>query len=100
MFSVLGVFFFSDIEGANIMGKSYINEKSNFANVGNAMILLFRSNTGEDWNYIMYSLMKVQSGPNCYNNGTCGNVFAFIYSILFIIIFEFVFTNLFVLVVL
>jgi hypothetical protein len=57
MFSVLGVFFFSDIIGANINGKSYIDDKTNFSNVGKAMLTLFRSNTGEDWNYIMYSLM-------------------------------------------
>jgi hypothetical protein len=58
MFSVLGVFFFNDIIGSDIMGRSYLDDKMNFSNVGNAMMILFRSATGEDWNYIMYSVMQ------------------------------------------
>mmetsp|Transcript_29328 Transcript_29328/g.28494 ORF Transcript_29328/g.28494 Transcript_29328/m.28494 type:complete len:157 (-) Transcript_29328:1054-1524(-) len=100
MFGVMGVFFFNDIIASNIMGVSYIDDKMNFANVFNAMIILFRSATGEDWNYIMYSLMQHQEGDNCYSGTTCGSNLAFLFYISFIILYQNVFTNLFVLVVL
>ena len=48
MFAILGVFFFRDITQGMI-----INTYMNFGNFGNAMLILFRMSTGEDWNYIM-----------------------------------------------
>ena len=38
----------------------FLTEKNNFADVGNAMLYLFRSSTGEDWNKIMYELSKTE----------------------------------------
>ena len=39
-----------------VMPLEHINEKNNFQTFGNAMILLMRCTTGEDWNLIMYEL--------------------------------------------
>ena len=51
IYAALGLNLFSQV-----MFQDQLNEKNNFQNFGNAMILLMRCATGEDWNLIMYEL--------------------------------------------
>ena len=51
IYAALGLNLFSQV-----MHQDQLNEKNNFRNFGNAMILLMRCATGEDWNVIMYEL--------------------------------------------
>ena len=66
MFAVLGVFLFSDVTQGAIIGQ-YVN----FSNFGNAMLLLFRSSTGESW----WSIMSDTITPGLCKDGTtnCGS---------------------------
>mmetsp|Transcript_24520 Transcript_24520/g.21693 ORF Transcript_24520/g.21693 Transcript_24520/m.21693 type:complete len:87 (-) Transcript_24520:213-473(-) len=66
IYSVLGVFLYSGIVRGDILG-----DFANFSNFGNAMILLFRCSTGEDWHIIMYDTMRVE--PDCVEGETCGS---------------------------
>jgi hypothetical protein len=53
IYSVLGVYMFGDInEGAFIDDDFY-----NFRNFANALITLYKIQTGEDWNYIMEDII-------------------------------------------
>ena len=83
IYSILGVFLFKDIKSGNIIDPVYMN----FNNFSNAMILLLRVSTGEDWNRIMYDCMKESK-------------VAPFYFISFILICTYVMLNLFVLVIL
>ena len=91
MFSILGVFFFRDITRGEI-----IDETMNFNNFGQAMIMLFRVSTGEDWNRIMFDTMRTE---DCIPNETCGTPYAPIFFILFILICTYIMLNLFILVI-
>jgi len=56
IYAALGLNLFSQV-----MMQSQINEKNNFQSFSNAMILLMRCATGEDWNLIMYELANQDS---------------------------------------
>ena len=61
MFSVLGVFFFSDLtehDKLNVIDPTY----KNFRNFAQAYLLLFAISTGEDWNVLMYDCMDTPPG--------------------------------------
>ena len=62
IYAALGLNLFSQV-----MFQEEINEKNNFRNFGNAMILLMRCATGEDWNLIMYELANTEGygGVEC-----------------------------------
>ncbi|CAD8186158.1 unnamed protein product [Paramecium octaurelia] len=83
IFSVLGVFLFSDIRSGKI-----ISDTNNFSDFHHSFILLFLSQTGLDWNRIMYDTM---------NNGSNFNA---LFWVVFILIQNFVMLNLFILIVL
>eukprot|EP00347_Sterkiella_histriomuscorum_P003601 403363663 len=94
MFSVLGVFFFKEIKTGVI-----INEYMNFKNFGNAILILFRMSTGEDWNFIMFDCAREPS-DGCIEGVNCGNkIISYIYFISFIMICTNIMLNLFVLVI-
>lgn len=52
IFAVLGVFIFKDTPPGIIVDTNY----NNFNNFGNALLILFRCSTGEDWPSIMYDV--------------------------------------------
>lgn len=54
VFAILGMNFFW---AASLDGK-FLNDFTNFANVGNSMLAVFQSSTGENWNGIMYELAQ------------------------------------------
>ena len=85
IYSILGVFLFSEITNGVILDPYYMN----FTNFSNSMILLLRVSTGEDWNRIMFDCW---TGTN--------NPFTPAYFISFIVICTYVMLNLFVLVIL
>ena len=62
IYATLGVNLFS-----TVMYKSTYDEKNNFRNIFNAIVLLLRCSTGEDWDKVMYDLAK--SDP--YDNTQC-----------------------------
>ena len=62
IYAALGLNLFSQV-----MLQDQLNEKNNFQNFGNAMILLMRCATGEDWNLIMYELANADG----YNGVQC-----------------------------
>lgn len=82
IFSVLGVFLFSDIVSGEI-----IDDLNNFSNFNYAMVLLFRCSTGESWWSFMFDTYK-------------SNPYAPLYWIPFIVICNFIMMNLFILVIL
>lgn len=51
IYAALGINLFSGIHL-----QDYITEKNNFRQIGTAIVYLFRSSTGEDWNKIMHEL--------------------------------------------
>eukprot|EP01064_Diplonema_japonicum_P029541 TRINITY_DN4809_c0_g1_i1.p1 TRINITY_DN4809_c0_g1~~TRINITY_DN4809_c0_g1_i1.p1 ORF type:complete len:1504 (+),score=269.06 TRINITY_DN4809_c0_g1_i1:171-4682(+) len=65
IYSTLGVNLFSGVKWGE-----YLTYHANFDNFGSAMLLLFRTCTGEDWNGIMHDLM-VQP-PDCTEGVDCG----------------------------
>lgn len=83
-----------------------INSRANFQGSINAMIMLFRITTGEDWNKVMHDCM-IQK-PYCteatdrenYWNSDCGSVpLALSYFISFYVILTFILLNLFIAVI-
>lgn len=82
IFSVLGVFLFSDITTGEI-----IDDLNNFSNFNYAMVLLFRCSTGESWWSFMFDTYRA-------------NPYAPLYWIPFIVICNFIMMNLFILVIL
>ncbi|CAD8085687.1 unnamed protein product [Paramecium sonneborni] len=83
IFSVLGVFLFSNLSDGYI-----INSENNFNDFHHALILLFRCTTGEDWYLLMYDIM------NKVNYYYCA------YFIIFVVIMQRIMLNLFVLIIL
>lgn len=93
MFSVLGVFFFNELSGGDVIDERY----KNFKNFGSAYLLLFAISTGEDWNRLMYDC--VDTKPDCEAGVTCGVSMAPVYFIMFIFFISHVMLNLFILVI-
>lgn len=100
-YSLAGVILFGTVKYGEALTR-HANFKTSF----NAMILLFRITTGEDWNKIMHDCML--SKPYCTENAAtpnfwqtdCGNsAAALIYFISFYVIVTFVFLNLFIAVI-
>ena len=100
-YSLAGVILFGTVKYGEAL-----NRHANFKTSFNAMILLFRITTGEDWNKIMHDCML--SKPYCTENAEtpnfwqtdCGNsAAALIYFISFYVIVTFVFLNLFIAVI-
>ncbi|KAK3265242.1 hypothetical protein CYMTET_26061, partial [Cymbomonas tetramitiformis] len=76
-----------------------IDEHCNLSSFPQAIFLLIRIATGEGWNAIMHE-MRVQE-PNCDNDkGDCGNEFAVVYIVSFILLVYFIIMNIIMAVVL
>ena len=83
IFAVLGVFLFEDVPY-----DSYVNNDIvNFNNFGNALIVLFRCSTGEDWQLFMYH----------YSDAT--PLMGYPYFLFYILLSSFIMLNMFTLVV-
>ena len=112
---ILMVFFVFAVVGMQLFGRiqlkedTNINRNNNFQNFPNAVILLFRCATGEDWHRVMEDCMP---GKACHNpldeNGDpinpeeineCGSILAMPYFIMFYMICAFLILNLFVAVI-
>ncbi|MBN3321175.1 CAC1E protein, partial [Atractosteus spatula] len=87
--------------------ESHINQHNNFKTFFSALMLLFRSATGESWQEIMLSCL---SGKGCEpdlsnsstpvnKNNECGTDFAYFYFVSFIFFSSFLMLNLFVAVI-
>ena len=100
-YSLAGVILFGTVKYGEAL-----NRHANFKTSFNAMILLFRITTGEDWNKIMHDCMlskpyctETPQTPNFWQTD-CGNsAAALIYFISFYVIVTFVFLNLFIAVI-
>eukprot|EP00096_Caligus_rogercresseyi_P004791 TRINITY_DN1928_c0_g2_i1.p1 TRINITY_DN1928_c0_g2~~TRINITY_DN1928_c0_g2_i1.p1 ORF type:complete len:1446 (-),score=320.23 TRINITY_DN1928_c0_g2_i1:115-4299(-) len=105
------VFFIYGVVGMQVFGKIAINEdtsihsNNNFQNFPNALIVLFRSATGEAWQDIMLSCIPspdvecdVES-EEFGNPAGCGSIIAYPYFISFFIATSFLILNLFVAVI-
>lgn len=100
-YSLAGVILFGTVKYGEAL-----NRHANFKTSFNAMILLFRTTTGEDWNKIMHDCMlskpyctETPATPNFWQTD-CGNsASALIYFISFYVIVTFVFLNLFIAVI-
>jgi len=123
---LLLLFFVYAVCGVQLYGsiafQGKLNDQANFRSVGNAMLLLLRFMTGEDWNSFMHGLMAERDipcdfnpvydetspwclheshYPNCREiNGCEADASAYAYFFSFIIIVSFVILNMFVAVVL
>lgn len=97
-YALAGVVLFGTVKYGEVL-----NRNANFKRCLNAMILLFRITTGEDWNKIMHDCMLVE--PYCTENANfwesdCGfPVAARMYFMSFYLIVTFVFLNLFIAVI-
>ncbi|KAL8211730.1 UNVERIFIED_CONTAM: Voltage-dependent P/Q-type calcium channel subunit alpha-1A [Gekko kuhli] len=102
------LFFIYAIIGMQVFGNigikdedSAINEHNNFRTFFQALMLLFRSATGEAWHEIMLSCL---GGKACdekadAKDNECGNEFAYFYFVSFIFLCSFLMLNLFVAVI-
>lgn len=94
IFSVMGVYMFNSITEGQIIDDQYFN----FVNFSQAMIMLFRVSTGEDWPTIMYDTMNTSS--DCIPGKNCGLSYAPVFFIVFVMVQSYVMLNLFVLIIL
>ncbi|CDW83739.1 cation channel family protein [Stylonychia lemnae] len=94
IFAVLGVFMFRQITVGNIIDPTFMN----FANFSQALIILLRISTGEDWPTIMYDTMNTDS--TCIQGKNCGYSYSPVFFIAFVMICSYVMLNLFVLIIL
>ena len=94
IYSVLGVFMFSNIKQGDA-----IDSWTNFSNFGYAMILLFRCSTGEDWYKIMFDCTRTTDCVSEDGTNNCGTSFGFLFFLSFVMICTFVMLNLFVLII-
>ena len=97
-YALAGVILFGTVKYGEVL-----NRHANFQTSFNAMLLLFRITTGEDWNKVMHDCMLVK--PYCTENANfwesdCGfPAAARIYFMSFYLIVTFVFLNLFIAVI-
>ncbi|XP_065066624.1 voltage-dependent L-type calcium channel subunit alpha-1D-like isoform X2 [Rhopilema esculentum] len=103
---ILLLFFIYAVIGMQVFGTiksdpdSVINENNNFQTFPQAIIVLFRSSTGENWQQIMMACVNTADAV-CETNPskTCGTDFAYLYFMSFYMICSFLIINLFVAVI-
>ncbi|KAM7386702.1 hypothetical protein PAMA_009361 [Pampus argenteus] len=100
IYAIIGMQLFGNI-GIEEDGESAINQHNNFRTFIQALMLLFRSATGEAWHDIMLSCL---GGKPCdFYSGNkepeCGSQFAYLYFVSFIFFCSFLMLNLFVAVI-
>ncbi|XP_066111670.1 voltage-dependent N-type calcium channel subunit alpha-1B isoform X2 [Saccopteryx bilineata] len=99
------LFFIYAIIGMQVFGNialdddSSINRHNNFRTFLQALMLLFRSATGEAWHEIMLSCLSAQACDEHANASECGSDFAYFYFVSFIFLCSFLMLNLFVAVI-
>uniref|UniRef100_A0A672HZ14 Voltage-dependent calcium channel type A subunit alpha-1 n=1 Tax=Salarias fasciatus TaxID=181472 RepID=A0A672HZ14_SALFA len=106
IYAIIGMQVFGNIK---LNEKTHINQHNNFKTFSGALMLLFRSATGESWQEIMLSCL---GGQHCEmdpslnsalltsdHEGGCGSDFAYFYFVSFIFFSSFLMLNLFVAVI-
>mmetsp|Transcript_43521 Transcript_43521/g.105631 ORF Transcript_43521/g.105631 Transcript_43521/m.105631 type:complete len:2203 (+) Transcript_43521:102-6710(+) len=98
VYAVLGVSLFSNLT----LSGNFINRQANFRTLPNAILLLFRSVTGESWNGLMHDCMVSEESGRCSAaNDTCGSApAAIIFFVSFTLVGGFVLLNLVIAVIL
>uniref|UniRef100_A0A4W4FM08 Voltage-dependent calcium channel alpha-1 subunit IQ domain-containing protein n=1 Tax=Electrophorus electricus TaxID=8005 RepID=A0A4W4FM08_ELEEL len=103
IYAIIGMQVFGNIK---LNEETHINQHNNFKTFFGALMLLFRSATGESWQEIMLSCLGRQAceadpslAPPTEPGGTCGTDFAYVYFVSFIFFSSFLMLNLFVAVI-
>ncbi|XP_023674747.2 voltage-dependent R-type calcium channel subunit alpha-1E-like isoform X1 [Paramormyrops kingsleyae] len=106
IYAIIGMQVFGNIK---LNDETHINQHNNFKSFFSALMLLFRSATGESWQEIMLSCLGGQecepdptiappfTSPD--HEGGCGTEFAYFYFVSFIFFSSFLMLNLFVAVI-
>nr|XP_046247844.1 voltage-dependent R-type calcium channel subunit alpha-1E isoform X2 [Scatophagus argus] len=102
IYAIIGMQVFGNIK---LNDKTHITQHNNFRTFSGALMLLFRSATGESWQEIMLSCLagqKCETDPALSMSdpeGGCGSDFAYFYFVSFIFFSSFLMLNLFVAVI-
>ncbi|XP_038571832.1 voltage-dependent R-type calcium channel subunit alpha-1E isoform X1 [Micropterus salmoides] len=105
IYAIIGMQVFGNIK---LNDKTHITQHNNFKTFSGALMLLFRSATGESWQEIMLSCLGGQKceqdpslspAPTSDQEGGCGSDFAYFYFVSFIFFSSFLMLNLFVAVI-
>uniref|UniRef100_A0A8B9REP3 Calcium channel, voltage-dependent, R type, alpha 1E subunit a n=1 Tax=Astyanax mexicanus TaxID=7994 RepID=A0A8B9REP3_ASTMX len=101
IYAIIGMQVFGNIK---LNEETHINQHNNFKTFSSALMLLFRSATGESWQEIMLSCLGGQNceadpSLNSEPDGGCGTDFAYFYFVSFIFFSSFLMLNLFVAVI-
>uniref|UniRef100_A0A336MGI3 Voltage-dependent L-type calcium channel subunit alpha n=1 Tax=Culicoides sonorensis TaxID=179676 RepID=A0A336MGI3_CULSO len=108
---IVMLFFIYAVIGMQVFGKIALNDdtsitrNNNFQSFPQAVLVLFRSATGEAWQDIMMDCAPIEGVVQCdrrsddYGQPTCGNVLAYPYFISFYVLCSFLIINLFVAVI-
>lgn len=103
IYAVIGMQMFGKIESNDLTSKSSITRNNNFGSFFQAVLVLFRSATGEAWQEIMIDCADTPAAK-CHSNlkkdsATCGSVVAYPFFISFYVLCSFLIINLFVAVI-
>ncbi|XP_050519467.1 muscle calcium channel subunit alpha-1 isoform X6 [Diabrotica virgifera virgifera] len=103
IYAVIGMQMFGKIESNNVESSSSITRNNNFGSFFQAVLVLFRSATGEAWQEIMMDCADTPAAK-CHSNlkkavATCGSVVAYPFFISFYVLCSFLIINLFVAVI-
>uniref|UniRef100_W5KTZ6 Voltage-dependent P/Q-type calcium channel subunit alpha-1A n=1 Tax=Astyanax mexicanus TaxID=7994 RepID=W5KTZ6_ASTMX len=100
IYAIIGMQLFGNI-AIEEDGESAINQHNNFRTFFQALMLLFRSATGEAWHEIMLACLgSKECDPRSGNTEPeCGSEFAYLYFVSFIFLCSFLMLNLFVAVI-
>ncbi|XP_056608758.1 voltage-dependent P/Q-type calcium channel subunit alpha-1A isoform X5 [Triplophysa dalaica] len=100
IYAIIGMQLFGNI-AIEEDGESAINQHNNFRTFFQALMLLFRSATGEAWHDIMLSCLGKKKCDQLSSNDKpeCGSEFAYLYFVSFIFLCSFLMLNLFVAVI-
>ncbi|XP_053178386.1 voltage-dependent R-type calcium channel subunit alpha-1E [Scomber japonicus] len=105
IYAIIGMQVFGNIK---LNEETHINQHNNFKTFSGALMLLFRSATGESWQEIMLSCLggqQCETDPShtavhtTAQEGGCGSDFAYFYFVSFIFFSSFLMLNLFVAVI-
>ncbi|XP_056111121.1 voltage-dependent P/Q-type calcium channel subunit alpha-1A isoform X8 [Rhinichthys klamathensis goyatoka] len=100
IYAIIGMQLFGNIS-IEEESESAINQHNNFRTFFQALMLLFRSATGEAWHEIMLSCLGKKKCDRLSGNteAECGSEFAYLYFVSFIFLCSFLMLNLFVAVI-
>ncbi|XP_069460425.1 voltage-dependent P/Q-type calcium channel subunit alpha-1A isoform X15 [Ambystoma mexicanum] len=101
IYAIIGMQVFGNINIDEDDEETAITEHNNFRTFFQALMLLFRSATGEGWHDIMLSCLggKACDPRSGIRESECGNEFAYFYFVSFIFLCSFLMLNLFVAVI-